>query len=147
MKGDWQLKIRFTYVIKGISGADAKKMALKPDKLKGRGDNQADELPEEAIGGDPISRHLHRCTEAFKLFAYDAAEPEEIQDFLMDSKLSHFIDIEFPPTMKSICDPDEPYPFKDPIVWKRAREFLCSEGDPPPKVFEKDIEPGDIKQG
>lgn len=57
------------------------------------------------------------------------------------------MDIEFPPTAKSISDPDEPFPFKEQVVWKRAKDFLSSDGDNPPKVFEKDIEPSDIKQG
>lgn len=47
--------------------------------------------------------------------------------------------------MKSIHDPDEPFPFKEPIIWKRAKDFLSSDGVNPPNVFEKDIEPGDIK--
>lgn len=48
--------------------------------------------------------------------------------------------------MSSIHAPDEKFPFKEPILWKRAKDFLCS-GNETPKIFDKDIEPGDIKQG
>ena len=62
------------------------------------------------------------------------------------SQLKQFIDIEFPPTTSSIHASDEKFPFKEPIVWKRAKDFLCV-GNQTPKIFEKNIEPGDIKQG
>lgn len=86
-----------------------------------------------------------KCKKAFKNFSYSSCEIEEIQDFLVEKKIGNFVDIEFPPTMKSIHDPDEPYPFKEPIVWKRAKDFMASDADNPPNVFEKEIEPSDIK--
>ena len=62
----------------------------------------------------------------------------------------NFIDIEFPPVESSIYSASEPEkPFaNENIVWKRPKEFMVvdeSQGLFPPEVFNKKIEPNDIK--
>jgi hypothetical protein len=60
----------------------------------------------------------------------------------------NFIDIEFPPVEASIYPPSEGKPFDKPIVWKRPKEFMVideSNGLNRPEVFDKNIEPNDIK--
>ena len=47
----------------------------------------------------------------------------------------------------AIYDPEETFPFKSGIVWKRAKEFLMDDKGKPPKVFSGLMEPSDIKQG
>ena len=65
----------------------------------------------------------------------------------MANNLDKFTDIEFPPTDMAIYDPDEQFPFKSGVVWRRAKDFLTDENGKPPKVFSGAIEPSDIKQG
>jgi calpain-15 len=48
------------------------------------------------------------------------------------------------------AEEEEKYPFKYPIHWRRAEEFMkadASKGLRPAEVFYEDIEPNDIKQG
>ena len=66
--------------------------------------------------------------------------------------MSNFLDIEFPPVESSIYSATEdPKPFaKENIVWKRPKDFMViNEAKKlfPPEVFDKKIEPDDIKQG
>jgi hypothetical protein len=56
LKGDWQLKIRFTYQIRNITTNDAKAIALVADKQKGKdSDSDNDSM------SDPIVRALMKC--------------------------------------------------------------------------------------
>ena len=62
----------------------------------------------------------------------------------------NFVDIEFPPVESSLYPPSEVKPLPYKVVWKRPRDFMIidkSQGLNPPEVFEKKIEPSDIKQG
>ena len=60
----------------------------------------------------------------------------------------NFIDIEFPPCDSSLYPKGISYPYKAKIVWKRPKEFMeidPSKGLGVPEVFDKKIEPDDIK--
>jgi hypothetical protein len=60
----------------------------------------------------------------------------------------NFLDIEFPPVEASIYPASEGKPFNDPIVWKRPKDFMVIDPSKelyPPEVFDKKIEPADIK--
>ena len=46
----------------------------------------------------------------------------------------------------AIYDPEEPYPFSEQVVWRRARDFLADDAGKPPKVFGS-ISPLDIREG
>lgn len=60
--------------------------------------------------GGEIAQQLVRCREAFKKFAFDQAAPAHIQRVMKESSISNFVDIEFPPMMISMHDPDENFP-------------------------------------
>lgn len=46
----------------------------------------------------------------------------------------------------AIYDPEEPYPFSETVVWRRARDFLADDTGKPPKIFNQ-ISPSDIREG
>lgn len=48
LKGDWQLKIKFTYTISDIPASEAKLIAREPEKKRVR--------QEEGLSSDPIQR-------------------------------------------------------------------------------------------
>ena len=58
---------------------------------------------------------------------------------------TNFVDVEFPPVESSIYPATEGKPFGE-IVWKRPKDFMDAK-DGPMEVFDKKIEPNDIKQG
>ena len=58
----------------------------------------------------------------------------------------NFVDIEFAASKESLFSVDEPNPFKNDIVWKRAKDIYTVNGAEP-QVFVKEIEPSDIVQG
>ena len=70
----------------------------------------------------------------------------DVKEMLDEADQDSFVDIEFPPVMSSICEINEPHPFSEPIIWRRAYEFL-SENGKLPQVFSDDIKPDDILQG
>lgn len=81
---------------------------------------------------------------------YDILPLDEIRLILKESGLTNFIDIEFPPVESSIYNTREGLkPFaKERIVWKRPKDFMLVDEDQgllPPQVFQKQIEPNDIK--
>jgi len=53
LRGDWQLKIRFTYTITDITNAEAKLIAREPEKEK---KPKAKLMDEEGLSSDPIER-------------------------------------------------------------------------------------------
>lgn len=60
---------------------------------------------------------------------------------------TNFIDIDFPPLEKSVCDPKKGQTFDRLAHWRRPREFMIpdpTKGLFEPQIFEKTIEPGDI---
>lgn len=67
-------------------------------------------------------------------------------EVLVDNDIDNFIDIEFPPTLKSIHDPDENYPFEDVIVWKRPKDFLVPERGSL-QIYSSQIKPSDVVVG
>mmetsp|Transcript_10338 Transcript_10338/g.10351 ORF Transcript_10338/g.10351 Transcript_10338/m.10351 type:complete len:303 (+) Transcript_10338:235-1143(+) len=128
--GDWTLKIKFTYTIKNF----------------GRG--QAPPIPK-AMGGNDLATLIRRSKEVFEFFPYDIMPLDNIRQKLREHNMN-FVDIEFPPVESSIYPPSEGKPYNFPIVWKRPQEFMVvdqSKGLLPPQVFDKQIEPNDIKQG
>lgn len=85
----------------------------------------------------------------FEFFPYDIMPLDAIRKKLREVSVN-FVDIEFPPVAASIYPPSEGQPFRDPIVWKRPKDFMVvdeSKGLFAPEVFYKKIEPDDIKQG
>ena len=85
--------------------------------------------------GGVISQQMLRCREAFKKFAYEQAPVQQIQEVLQGNEIEHFIDIEFPPIMASIYNPNEQFPFDEEIVWKRAKDFLMPTDRHRPDIF------------
>lgn len=62
----------------------------------------------------------------------------------------NFVDIEFPPVESSLYPSSEASPIKQKVVWKRPKDFMVvdkKKGLNAPDVFDKKIEPNDIKQG
>ena len=83
------------------------------------------------------------------MYPYDISPLDGIRKKLRDIPMN-FIDIEFPPADSSLFPVGVRNPYKRKIVWKRPAEFMTvdpSQGLNPPEVFEKKIEPDDIKQG
>lgn len=79
----------------------------------------------------------------FKLVDFSSMPISDVKEMLDEADQDSFVDIEFPPVMSSICEINEPHPFSDPIIWRRAYEFL-SENGKLPQVFSDDIKPDDI---
>ena len=127
-----------------MTQAEADKIKLQANKKAKQ--NYERDVPAKEGSFDEISRRLDQSHKIFKLFAYDTAPLTEIQALLNKHNTS-FIDIEFPPLQSSIHDPEEEFPIKQKIVWKRAKDFLSDQHGNPPQVFQKEIEPNDIKQG
>ena len=78
-------------------------------------------------------------------------ELDHIDYMLKSSEVQKFVDVNFPPTFKSIfgadggCKPGEPDPLRNvKLTWLRAGEIF---GEDNFKVFDQTIEPNDIKQG
>ena len=135
--GDWLLRIRFTYTIKGIKN---------PTEFIPR------DLLEAPFQEDSLASLLANSRTVFGKVPYDILPLDEIRLILRDSGLPNFIDIEFPPVESSIYNTrDGLKPFaKERIVWKRPKDFMLVDEDQgllPPQVFQKQIEPNDIKQG
>ena len=82
------------------------------------------------------------------MYPYDVSPLEEIRSEMKNNSLNVFIDIEFPPQEKSIYEPSAGKPYGDVIQWKRPKDFMTVNEAlnlHPISVFEKDIEPNDIK--
>ena len=87
----------------------------------------------------------------FGLIPYDIMPLDAIRQKLREEKMT-FIDIEFPPVESSIYSSNElSRPFaNENITWKRPKDFMKideNEGFFAPEIFNKKIEPNDIKQG
>jgi len=94
---------------------------------------------------------IKKAQKVFESYPYDVMPIEAIRQKLRENRMN-FIDIEFLPCESSIHSPNEPEkPFQEEkIVWKRPKEFMVvddSQGLYPPEIFQKKIEPNDIKQG
>ena len=63
---------------------------------------------------------------------------------LTDNQIDHFVDVDFPPTLASIADPDESFPFEQEIIWKRAKDFLLPTNSRRPEVISDDTHPSSI---
>lgn len=67
---------------------------------------------------------------------------------MIDNEIENFIDIEFPPIMASIYDPEENFPFDSEIIWKRPKDFLQPEkGRHHIQIFNDTISPTDVVEG
>ena len=88
--GDWLLRIRFTYTIKGLEHHEN---FIPKDLL------------ESPFQEDTLSSHIERAREVFGKVPYDILPLEELRKVLKDSGMSSFIDIEFPPVESSIYNP------------------------------------------
>lgn len=131
--GDWLLRIKFTYTIKNFGKGSAIPKALN--------DKQLSSKPKD------IPSLLEISNQIFEFIPYDIMPLDQIRKVLKDNQIN-FIDIEFPPVEASIYPPSEGKPFPNPIVWKRPKEFMQideKKGLLPPEVFDKKIEPNDIK--
>jgi calpain-15 len=87
--------------------------------------------------------------EFLEMFPYDIMPLDSIRSKLKEHSI-HLLDVEFPPVQASIYTIREEEPFAQTIVWKRPKEFMVvdeSQNLFPPQVFDKKIEPDDIKQG
>ena len=128
------------------------KVKLPPTKNASvfRPANEENKLLADKIneGGhfDKFSADVAQAKQAFKKFPFGQASIHAIQDWLAECGLNRFTDCEYPPTDMAIYDPEEPYPFSEEVVWRRARDFLADEAGKPPKVFTS-ISPSDIKEG
>ena len=91
-----------------------------------------------------ITQNLIKCREAFKTFAYEQSSSVQIQEVLTDNQIDHFVDVDFPPTLASIADPDEAFPFEQEIIWKRAKDFLLPTNSRRPEVISDDTHPSTI---
>ena len=94
---------------------------------------------------------LEKSKKLFEFVPYDILPLDSIRDKLKEAKIN-FVDIEFPPVEASIYNPGEMLkPFaNENIVWKRPKDFMIVDekrGLFEPEVFNKSIEPNDIKQG
>lgn len=70
-----------------------------------------------------------------------------VQDLIEEGKATSFVDIEFPPTMQSIYNTDEQYPFEEEIVWKRAKDFLQAADRSMPPILSDSVKPTDVTEG
>ena len=143
--GDWNLKIKFSYVVKGLSAANQKVGSMVPAALRQQQPQLGLPAPTD------LGSLLNRARKVFEMFPYDILPLDTVRAKLREHKMN-FIDIEFPPVDSSIYAPHEPdNPFAETtIVWKRPHEFM--EVDPSKDelaidVFYKKVEPDDIKQG
>ena len=67
---------------------------------------------------------------------------------LTQEGIDHFVDVEFPPIMASIYDPEnEQYPFDEEIIWKRVADFLNPTDRPTPAIYRDTILPTDVVEG
>ena len=92
---------------------------------------------------------ISQSVEFFEFVPYDILPLDDIRNKLEEAR-TNFIDIDFPPVESSIYPASEGKPFNTPIVWKRPKDFMVIEenkGMNAPEVFDKKIEPNDIKQG
>lgn len=130
MFGDWLIKIKFNYTIKNHE-APPPELAKRP---------QTATVPSSS----GMAEKMARARELFEKVPYDVMPLEDIRRILKEAN-TNFIDIDFPPVEASIYSPSEPTkPFANKtIVWKRPKEFMKG----PIQVFDKKIEPNDIKQG
>ena len=136
---DWQLKFRVTYNIVNVQEDKAAAIALPPTKgsPRRRGEDKkkiADQL-EESGRFDNLTASIIQSKQSFKTFDYNVASIHQIQDMMVTNKQDSFTDIEFPPTDMAIHDPNEKFPFKSEIYWKRAKDFLSDENGKPPKAI------------
>ena len=91
-----------------------------------------------------MAEKIAKARQLFEKVPYDVLPLDDIRRILREAN-TNFIDIDFPPVEASIYSPSEPVkPFANKsIVWKRPKEFMHG----PIQVFDKKIEPNDIKQG
>ena len=95
---------------------------------------------------------ISKAKKVFEFVPTDIITLDEIRIKMREVEMSNFLDIEFPPTDSSIYSPNElEKPFDQQIiVWKRPKDFMLvdkAKNLAPPEVFDKKIEPNDIKQG
>ena len=128
------MKIKFTYTIKNYGkGSAAPK--LKSSKI-------------EQVDADDLPAMISASVEFFEYFSYDVMPLDSIRSKLREVR-KNFVDIEFLPIESNIYPLTEGKPFGE-IVWKRPKDFMVvdpSKGLNKVEVFDKKIEPDDIKQG
>lgn len=73
LKGDWELKIKFTYTVEKIAAADSDKIKLEANKKK-----QVQEQAPEEGSYDEVSSRLASNRKIFDKFAFDSAAVAEI---------------------------------------------------------------------
>lgn len=83
----------------------------------------------------------------FETISTDVLPLDAIRMKLMEVNWN-FVDIEFPPVESSLYPSSEASPIKQKVVWKRPKDFMVvdkKKGLNAPDVFDKKIEPNDIK--
>eukprot|EP00742_Colponemidia_sp_Colp-10_P006128 GILJ01006558.1.p1 GENE.GILJ01006558.1~~GILJ01006558.1.p1 ORF type:complete len:814 (-),score=130.82 GILJ01006558.1:164-2605(-) len=125
----WKLKSKWSYAL-SEPARDKQKALLAPTIAK-------------------MEQELVRARDVLGAFPVDVAELADLRTLLQKNKMK-YIDVDFPPSDKSLYpDPSNP-PAETVVHWRRPEEFFSV--DPARKettidIFVADIEPNDIKQG
>ena len=105
-------------------------------------EDQAQYIQEKV---DELGERIEKIKSIIESTPFQNVNEKQIQRYLNDYDIDHFIDPSFPPDDTSIWNvtSNAPCPLQEKPVWKRAKDFM----ENTPQLFLDGIEPNDINQG